>query len=782
MSGQIFISYRREESRWSARSLHDRLCKDFDPKQLFMDIDAIALGEDFVGAIETTVAKCDVLIAVIGNNWLSSKDDHGNRRLDNPEDFVRMEIGAALKRKIRVIPVLVDGALMPQSTDLPEDLKPLVRRNALLITETSFDGDCQRLAAAIRQVLEKAAAEERERLGTEQREREEPEARQPEEKERLEGKQREKERLEAEQRNKQRLEAEQRETASQNNVLPTNLASARNLQPAQAETAAIVQGKGLTIRMPSPRVMLLAVLALILVVGLTWFASRRTQETALVTPTPTPESAPTATPGRTSIAAPTPTPIPSSTLTPAPTANASSDAAGHIVRGNADHAKNDYDKAISEYGEAIKFDPENPVAYNNRGNAYYDKKDYIKAISDYNEAIKLNPKYINAYNNRGNAYYDKKDYVKAISDYSEAIRLDPENAKAYNNRGNAYYHKKDYDEAISDYNKAILLNPKFTVAYNNRGYAYRQHGNEAQAQADFDKAKELGYTGSAIGATPNLEEVSSNNLNDAAKDHPWINSLGMKFVPVSGTQVLFSVWVTRVQDFEIFPKSASYDCTVGVWSFGKDGSQQRGATWKEPGFSQGPNYPVVGVSWNDAEEFCKWLTKRERSAGDLPQDREYRLPTDAEWSAAVGLQVEVGDTPEEKSAKVELYPWDIPHKRDRSWPPPARAGNYAGEEVRNGDWPSNLAPIEGYNDGYQRTSPVGAFPANQFGLYDMGGNVWQWCEDWYNFKKLYRVWRGASWESFRRDALLASYRRGVPPDYRCDFAGFRCVVAAESSR
>jgi OAA-family lectin sugar binding domain/TIR domain len=163
MSGQIFISYRREESRWSARSLHDRLCRNFDPKQIFMDIDAIGLGEDFVKEIETTVAKCDVLIAIIGKNWLTSKDDRGDRRLENPEDFVRMEIGAALKREISVIPVLVDGALMPRASDLPEDLKSLVRRNALPITDTSFDGDCQRLAAAIGLVLEKAAAVEQER-------------------------------------------------------------------------------------------------------------------------------------------------------------------------------------------------------------------------------------------------------------------------------------------------------------------------------------------------------------------------------------------------------------------------------------------------------------------------------------------------------------------------------------------------------------------------------------------------------------------------------------------
>ena len=126
-----------------------------------MDIDAIALGEDFVEAIETIVAKCDVLIAVIGNNWFTSKDDRGNRRLDNREDFVRIEIATALKRGIRVIPVLVDGALMPRATDLPDDLKSLVRRNALLITDTSFDADVGRLATAIKSLSEKAQFERR---------------------------------------------------------------------------------------------------------------------------------------------------------------------------------------------------------------------------------------------------------------------------------------------------------------------------------------------------------------------------------------------------------------------------------------------------------------------------------------------------------------------------------------------------------------------------------------------------------------------------------------------
>jgi formylglycine-generating enzyme required for sulfatase activity len=271
-------------------------------------------------------------------------------------------------------------------------------------------------------------------------------------------------------------------------------------------------------------------------------------------------------------------------------------------------------------------------------------------------------------------------------------------------------------------------------------------------------------------------------LEKATKEQPWQNSLGMKFVPVAGTQVLFSVWDTRVQDFEMFVKSTGYDATEGMYSIGKYGWYPHGATWKEPGFSQGPTHPVVGISWNNAEEFCKWLTKRERSAGDLPQDREYRLPTDEEWSAAVGLKNEIGNTPEDKDSKIQLYPWDIPQKRDKSWPPPAGAGNYAGEEAKIGDWPSEWPIIEGYNDGYPRTSPVGSFQANFGGLYDMGGNVWQWCEDWFNAEKnQYRVLRGASWLNRYPGSLLASSRRNLTPVDRYDNVGFRCVVAVEPS-
>jgi hypothetical protein len=201
VSGQIFISYRREESRWSARIVRDRLCREFDPKQVFMDIDAIPLGEDFVELIENKVAECDVLIAVIGRNWLSCKDERGKRRLDNPLDFVRTEIASALKRRVRVIPILVDGAIMPLSQNLPDDLKPQARRNALIIGETSFDSDCERLAEAIRE-----ATEQRQREGA-QAEQHEEEAKQRENK-RLQIERREKERAETELQESQRLQGE----------------------------------------------------------------------------------------------------------------------------------------------------------------------------------------------------------------------------------------------------------------------------------------------------------------------------------------------------------------------------------------------------------------------------------------------------------------------------------------------------------------------------------------------------------------------------------------------
>jgi tetratricopeptide (TPR) repeat protein len=160
-------------------------------------------------------------------------------------------------------------------------------------------------------------------------------------------------------------------------------------------------------------------------------------------------------------------------------------------RGFAYGAKGDNDHAIVEYSEAIRFDPKDPIAYNNRGAAYSAKGDYDHAIADYTEAIRLNPKVASAYINRGRAYRAKGEIDHAITDYNTAIKLDPEFAVAYNNRGLAYGAKGDNDHAIADYTKAIRLDSKLASAYDNRGRAYRAKGENERAAHDFKEAIRL---------------------------------------------------------------------------------------------------------------------------------------------------------------------------------------------------------------------------------------------------------------------------------------------------
>ena len=156
MSEQIFVSYRREDSAGTTGRLFDRLTRRFPRSRIFIDVDSIEPGEDFLKNVEQAVASCDVLIAVIGKRWLVSSNREGPL-LDNPEDFVRLELTTALKRNIRVIPVLVEGASMPSSRDLPEELKPLAHRNAIELSHTRFDIDADRVAGAIERALAQAA-------------------------------------------------------------------------------------------------------------------------------------------------------------------------------------------------------------------------------------------------------------------------------------------------------------------------------------------------------------------------------------------------------------------------------------------------------------------------------------------------------------------------------------------------------------------------------------------------------------------------------------------------
>ncbi len=149
MAGGIFINYRRDDSQGTAGRLRDRLAKDPRSGDVFMDVDNIPAGADFVEYLNSQVGACEVLLAVIGPSWLKATDESGQRRLDDPGDFVRVEIAAALARKVRVVPVLVDGARLPKADELPDDLKSLVRRNAIELRNTQFGRDADALADSI---------------------------------------------------------------------------------------------------------------------------------------------------------------------------------------------------------------------------------------------------------------------------------------------------------------------------------------------------------------------------------------------------------------------------------------------------------------------------------------------------------------------------------------------------------------------------------------------------------------------------------------------------------
>ena len=155
----IFISYRRSDSAGEAGRLYDDLIQRFSENAVFMDVDAIAPGRDFRKAIQENIEQCSVLLALIGPQWLGAQqaavgETDAARRIDNPGDYLRTEIGVALSRDIAVIPVLVRGATMPQENDLPGELKELAYRNAVELTHMRWKSDMELLVQALKPYVE----------------------------------------------------------------------------------------------------------------------------------------------------------------------------------------------------------------------------------------------------------------------------------------------------------------------------------------------------------------------------------------------------------------------------------------------------------------------------------------------------------------------------------------------------------------------------------------------------------------------------------------------------
>jgi hypothetical protein len=157
VAGGIFISYRREDSGGHAGHLHEHLSQHFPRERLFMDYDSLSPGMDFLTTIEQALDSCEVLLAVIGKQWFAIKDDDGRTRLQNENDYVRLEIGTALSRNTTVVPVLVGGATMPKYDALPKALKELARRHAHEISDRRFRDDVEELIRILKNIIDKRA-------------------------------------------------------------------------------------------------------------------------------------------------------------------------------------------------------------------------------------------------------------------------------------------------------------------------------------------------------------------------------------------------------------------------------------------------------------------------------------------------------------------------------------------------------------------------------------------------------------------------------------------------
>ncbi len=234
---------------------------------------------------------------------------------------------------------------------------------------------------------------------------------------------------------------------------------------------------------------------------------------------------------------------------------------------------------------------------------------------------------------------------------------------------------------------------------------------------------------------------------------PWLNGMKMKFVPIS-KDLMGAVWETRVRDYELFISTTKRKQAL------------------RPDFPQNPEHPIVNVSRGDAIAFCEWLTRREFEEDRIAQAHHYRLPTDEEWSLMAGLMEEKGDDPNQRDTnKRTIYSWGA------KWPPPNAVANYADSTAAALPGIDPERVITDYDDGFPYTAPVGSFPPNELGLFDISGNVQEWISDNISATSTLGVVRGAGWNNFIKEKLVLGWRNPVPPNLRSSFYGFRIVLS-----
>jgi len=224
------------------------------------------------------------------------------------------------------------------------------------------------------------------------------------------------------------------------------------------------------------------------------------------------------------------------------------------------------------------------------------------------------------------------------------------------------------------------------------------------------------------------------------KTKSWKNGIGMEFLPIPGLDVKMSVYETRVMEFATFVDDTGYDASENFYYYDK--SWKRGEQyWRDPGFPQTSNHPVVGISWRDAVQFCNWLTEADRRRGLINDRQAYRLPTDEEWTKAAGT--------------AEVAPQ---YNRFANYHPTLEL------------------------DSHEVTSPVTFFPPNEFGFYDMAGNAWEYCLDKKPYSEEFRIIRGGSWQNWHPRFVGVQARGHCGMDIRIAIYGFRVVLAPDDER
>jgi len=490
MTDQIFISYRRDDAAYVTGHINDLLRKEFGDEAVFTDVDNIALGVDFRAVLDQTVSQCQVLLAVVGTEWLTVTDQDGRSRLEDPADFVRIEVESALKRDIPVIPLLVSGATMPAVEELPDSLRDFAFRNGTQIRPgPDFNVDVARLIKDLQRHFDEIRTESGEEL------------------------------------NEERSPAEV--DVRQDSPSKHSGSSAISFQLGEEERAyrqaELGIGRDKTKNRWSRRLWLSAIVVL---VGASWYYVDRNPETmqAVLMSVETAifgheenldasddaeanRTGDTDSMGEVEVGPPTNLPAAATDdagenleAEPVPDTEAVTDATA-VLSVEADAVDEIVDDAeaspAASNDTATDTDADDEIVLTPGSQRQLDASEFIgegarlaaigeheAAIQNFDEAIQLDEERSFVYKQRGASYKALGQYEAAISDYSEAIRLNGQDVSAYYNRGVSQYALQDYAVAIADFDVVIQLDPEYVNAYSRRADAHEAMGNVEAATRD----------------------------------------------------------------------------------------------------------------------------------------------------------------------------------------------------------------------------------------------------------------------------------------------------------